>query len=1776
VAGQNFVKDIDANGGLKALVEKEIKEENTFYKGEYTKKDVECEGYKGQLVGFKNTLTYDDELVFGKQNAWIEKGMHKYFATKPIKFGINMARADNHINLENKHIDLYTCDAVRMKFDAKDKISDEMLKAALLDFLVSEYTDRLKQMTDAKIDALKKDPNGLAKWIEENVQKYIEFTYKEQQRGTTAVEQKDDGTRLADTNMATSASLIAGGNSALGEILNQEKNQEKKAEWQEKDLQFAYNQGWNMIGGVERAFVLEEICKRRQIQAFLNPLSGSDAYPQPLIWSKVVAHKTQRVYFDGFEIDADAHTASVNIYAVVETGKGKKMAFKAEHVSFHAGGLDGAIHLGMASDFTFPISNVARFTLKGSVVDAANPQAAPASGTYVKLSCANGFEGLQIDAKVQFCRKYLVPIDESTGQEVADPSVYVEASITTSIKGFHDLLVDLTVSRFAIAGHLDYKFKLSDMTLDFSDLRNPTNIAFPTDYWKGGDVNLWRGFYMESLEIELPAKLFKEKGSSQPKVAYAKKFFIDGGGMTGTVGMTNLLDKEKGTIAGWKFSVDDFNMSFKRNKPKAAAFSGQIHIPICEETEWWTYSAKILGGGEYEFSVSPKTESNINLWLAKAKLSKNSVIRIYKKDGDFVAEAALHGSLSIKNKDEDASKDAADMAGISFQDLIISTQAPYVQNAGTWSVPKVNAHIGGFKFFLDKIALRGEKEGAIQKTFLHFNLGFELAADPSKGLNIGAGGDFDLVGNTVINPQGDQKWNFEKIQINEIYLNMKSSKFSLNGKLFFFRPTANTADPINKFGRGFQGTIKLRVGGLDAGGFGIDAVGIFGRKLKVNPANPDDFFKYFLVDVMVRLPKGNGLIAGMDLTAIGGGVYWHMQRANPTGGFTFGDVNFSTLKPGQTISGCEYVPDETIGLGVRLGIGVAANPDPNSFNAEASFEMNFNAGGGINKIYLDGIAHFMQTPGSTSKVKFNPTDPSTIPEGMHANLFMYYDVASKTFQANLKLYAYLKGGYIRGCAGDDCSSKRVGDIEIYLSPKTWFINVGRTSYAKDRNADFVTLGLYTEGGKGQPAGEILIGAYFNMGHNIPAMPAIPLDLQKMFGDSYKPTDAGLGAGGKGIAFGARLQIKSSGNFLWGIGSYDVKAGAGFDFMLVNYGNTMCSCKKKGVTVNEVIGINGWYASGQLYAYVKGTATVVGIPYSVGAGALLQVQGPNPVWVKGSVVVQVAGVSKTAEFELGSQCNVVKTANPTNPLDNLQLITTLNPDKDAKNISLRAKPEINFEFPINKKVEVSELTGNYSMELKVTNLKLFNGTRDITPTQQVYSNNNTKLTLVPTEAFPANKKLRLEVTAVAYKNNTAIKTVTKTIEFETEGNWKTIPADNVLVSYPQPGVNNYYKNEDNENKGFIVLKNDQSSLLYAQNGKLELRIFKMINGVENLVEASPCTYSALDKKLNFTMPNDKLSVNGIYKLQIFLLADAPKVFGITKGKDIVAAVYTSYFRTSYYNSFFEKTSTGLVGSKTTESIGGRNVTVPHLQFSRYESLDRYELGLVKGYLPSVIITNNVNQSDWGSKVKTVYNTYPREIELSSFLKKSCKNCKFETISRDKFQIHLPSLTSAGYKINPMDYFNVFKLDNPDDALPLIEESNYRAGVYTTPTTNAKMDFDLYTTAHTDMSKISDGLWSGTSAIWEVSMNKCRNNTGKDSHSPCEAAIKPVIISNAPLSGQTLTLPNVTEFNVSYTLPAAVTDDSQLGKRPEQLLNGTLNEQVKQQMQTKSVRKISVTH
>ena len=70
------------------------------------------------------------------------------------------------------------------------------------------------------------------------------------------------------------------------------------------------------------------------------------------------------------------------------------------------------------------------------------------------------------------------------------------------------------------------------------------------------------------------------------------------------------------------------------------------------------------------------------------------------------------------------------------------------------------------------------------------------------------------------------------------------------------------------------------------------------------------------------------------------------------------------------------------------------------------------------------------------------------------------------------------------------------------------------------------------------------------------------------------------AGGRGLAFGASLQL-NTGDLRFLIFYANFAAGLGFDVMLKDYGDSHCEGR------SERIGVNGWYAHGQAYAYLQG-------------------------------------------------------------------------------------------------------------------------------------------------------------------------------------------------------------------------------------------------------------------------------------------------------------------------------------------------------------------------------------------------------------------------------------------------------------------------------------------------------------------------------------------------------------------------------------------------------------
>lgn len=195
-------------------------------------------------------------------------------------------------------------------------------------------------------------------------------------------------------------------------------------------------------------------------------------------------------------------------------------------------------------------------------------------------------------------------------------------------------------------------------------------------------------------------------------------------------------------------------------------------------------------------------------------------------------------------------------------------------------------------------------------------------------------------------------------------------------------------------------------------------------------------------------------------------------------------------------------------------------------------------------------------------------------------------------------------------------------------------------------------------------------AYLCIGNELPGngqLPPIPSDISNFLnGGSKDGVDTGADAGkaqrSRNQAVKALLPTGDNvkGGVMVGASAYgyiDVNLGlfkanmttiAGFDMALVNYGN-MALC----TNLNRPMGHNGWYATGQFYAYLAARFDLhieLGKLYTgdinlinAGIGGVFEAGLPNPTWVNGQARVKLSllgglvDIDKKFEFACGDRC-----------------------------------------------------------------------------------------------------------------------------------------------------------------------------------------------------------------------------------------------------------------------------------------------------------------------------------------------------------------------------------------------------------------------------------------------------------------------------------------------------------------------------------------------------------
>lgn len=1222
------------------------------------------------------------------------------------------------------------------------------------------------------------------------------------------------------------------------------------------------------------------------------------------------------------------------------------------------GGIIGNASLVLMGDYTIPLSgNKSSLVLKGGM-DIATGQAF--NKTYITIDC-NGFKELGLTADVVFPRSILSPINEQTGAVIKDSSV--TGSFSTVVSNWNDILATINLPAFAISGINGVGFKITTAVVDLSDYRNSTDMVYPPGYqqkYVGNDanvVNLWRGVYAKEIRVTLP-KSMKDKTTSQPVSFGAKDLLIDNNGITGAFYGANVLPVEKGNAGGWQFSIDSFAVVLEANRLLRAAFNGQIGLPVNKtmtgtETaaernkKLLNYAAMMSASGDYLCRVTMKDTLNFDVWKGNVQLYPNSYVELKGNSDQFKPMAMLNGKMNIDSKtgtdgNERLTK-ILDFKGIEFRALQIKTEAPYI--SADYFGLNGSIKLGSLPVTIDSIGL---KSFGTDELGLAFNLkvGFQDGA-------FGGSTRLNIIGNYT-QDQGIAKWQYNRLKVDSININCSLSAFTLNGTVIFM-----DNDPV--FGDGFKGNILLKV---PAGNVTVTAAAIFGNA----------GYKYWFVDGLATF---NSIGAGIfNINGFGGGAYYRMKKVGFTNSFT--------------PSGTNYVPDSTAGLGLRASVlfNVASEKLD---DGQASLEVAFNRGGGLRFIGFYGYAKIMgsiktgfaggwnpagfmkdqlqkvdtyiknQSPAGLDtllqKMNYQPTDAAkqitstAIPDSFNVNfravLGITYDFNNKVFHANFDLFVSTPNNLLTGVG----AGGRAGWAELHIDPAKWHLFMGTPT---DPIGVKVALGPLS----------VQTGAYFMMGHDLPAFPPLPAALQAIMAQNGISYQSNIGIGevgdikaGKGVAFGANVQA-STGDITFLILYANFQAGMGFDVMIKDYSNYVCQ------ETGQMPGINGWYAQGRVYAYLQGEAGVKiklafvkkKIPIIKGAAvALLEGRLPNPSWFGGLLAInaQLLGglikVHLNLKFSMGNNCTLASNTNGDGGIDfdEFKVVTSVTPGNNSQNVSLFNKPLITCLTPPNVAFVLPPDDDNpngpeESFRPQLTSINITKGTQAYTCSYKI-SNDGSSITVTPDFNYEPLTDYKLNVTITYQKlisgnwvtvtNNGLPATEVTTVNFKT-GNYPTnIPDENIGFMYPYKGQKFLYKDEFNTGK---VLLGNWAAQAPVLNSSTSWKA-RFINTATNQVLAStPVTVNSTDRTLVYAMPTG-LQNNAAYKMGIYADAFVPGAYL----SDTSLPILQCTFNTSQYGTLAAKLS----ALQLVQPIVGRvasDVIDLEAKVNNYEGFDPVEI------------------------------------------------------------------------------------------------------------------------------------------------------------------------------------------------------------------------------------------
>ena len=1304
----------------------------------------------------------------------------------------------------------------------------------------------------------------------------------------------------------------------------------------------------------------------------------------------------QLLALDGMVFTASG--AKVDVYFVADIkSTGEKLVFSARDVEFSRGGFTGNPRLELNSNVSVVLNANMRLTIMGDE-----------SKTFVAFDC-KGVTSMGIDAEIEFCRGKLIPWNDSTYAPIKDVTENVTARFEATMPEWGEFTAAVDIDPFVVRDLDSVVWRVKTAIFDFSTSETPDMVTFPENYehpnFTDGSTAGWKGFYIQEASVSFPS-FSKDTTKQKPITLKATDLIIDEVGFTSALAAYNLIQVDTGTVGSWAFGLDTLEIVIKANQFQSVQFNGQVRLPVFREDRNLSYAAFIQPGSRYDFEVALLDTLEIALWRAEAQFYPNSSIGMAYEDGEISGRATLNGWAQINAKV--GSTDTLKIPRVNFQNFKVTTNKKAIEAIGTWSYTNMAApadttkrgkeRLANFPLTINSITI-GQHPEELDWYGLKIDADLHLMPDTTGGFS--AGGAIAIYGSIDEN----NKPKFEKVEVSRLEVHASGAGYKLDGGLVFFED-----DPV--YGTGIKGALQVEF----KPGLKVAAVAQFG--VMKNNGNP---YRYFYADALMKSETGVAIgTTGTALFGFGGGIYYHMRQMGfrselPEGVSPVPPDTDPMMELGMSLSGVRYLPTPDKILGIKATV-IAGTVRPEAFNGDLTFEIAFDLDDfSIEYIGFQGNGYFMTPP---------PVPPSTErgDPTVRANVAMSYDFNNEVLHAILQVYVYMHGGALKG----SYENNLVGSAIIHFAGKDdWYIHIGHPPTDGDE--------FYTErdlaGNQVQkqpislsaqiPGLDVPLGTlkgYLCMGSSLPDLPPLPATVTNILDMGDRERNESLASSGGGFMFGAAMEA-NTGRQEFAIFYGEFAMGVGVDIMLKNFGQDAYCLGRTGP-----VGIDGWYAMGQMWAYV---GMDIGIhvdifgysgDYSIieaYLAAALQAELPNPVWARGVVGGRysiLGGLIKGKcqfEVELGERCELVGG----DVLAGVKIISAVSPEDQAAPVDVFNTPQAAFNMPINEIFSMKDRDGN-KVEFRASLDKFEirdNGVPVIGSLK--WNATNDVVAFESFEILPGKRELDVYVRVTFEKKEIGKSWVPlmhqgSRAEEIHESKFTTgeapdfIPHDNVAFSYPIISQFNYLKDEYT-GRSYMQLKRGQQ-YLFENNPDFARKVQYSTVGENGsiLTENASLIYDTAKREVTYDMYSG-LQNNTIYKTSFINIPVGPngpidrnvrqdslEIDGVggeitIQQKQLDGTIKTlvekeffeMHFKTSQHNTFVQKIEALDVSAPWSFPVETAVFEVG-VNMENSETFDKFEIAGYNDVAPLITYSADLNTNWFENTVKPItYENFP---------------------------------------------------------------------------------------------------------------------------------------------------------------------------------------------------------